>query len=146
MNKLIKRALGITLIETMLVLAIAASIIVMSARYFEASQHSSQANAYYAQVQSYITAANNIYQNTGVFPSKTAMEGILPNGANAWNLPWGTAGAYEAFVAPPGFGFSHGIHTPSPATCALIKAKFASNPKIVVNGSNCTSVRYFVNN
>ena len=51
MKRTIKSIYGATLLEIMLVLAIAAMIIVMSVRYYQSAQMSSQANAFVAQVR-----------------------------------------------------------------------------------------------
>lgn len=138
MNKVIKNLQGITLIEVMLVLVIAALLVVMSVRYFESAENSSQANTFAMKMQQYITNAENARTSTGVYPTSAIMESMLPGGANAWNMPWGGAGVYAENFG----GFTITLTpVPPPAACALITAKFASNPKTTVTAT-CDVVTY----
>lgn len=141
MNKVMRAVRGVTLLEVMLVLAIAAMIIVMSVRYYQSAQASSQSNAFVSQIQAYVAAAENLSQGTGSFTTGASlanMQAYLPGGVNAWNVPWGSAGTY----APVATGFTFGGYTaPTGAVCSLITAKFTGNTKISITAT-CTTVTY----
>lgn len=75
-----KTMLGVTLLEIMLVLAIAAMIIVMSIRYYQSASSNQQANAALSQVQAVMAAMDNLgmaggYSNTNV--TQANLEAIL---------------------------------------------------------------------
>lgn len=141
MNKFIKSARGVTLLEVMLVLAIAAMIIVMSVRYYQSAQSSSQANAFVSQVQAVTGAAENLAQGSGSFTTSAtlaAVQAVLPGGANAWNLPWGGTMTY----APAATGFTLTINNvPAANVCGLVTAKFTGMTKYTV-AANCATVTY----
>lgn len=63
--KSLSRSAGVTLLEIMLVLAIAAMIIVMSVRYYQSASSSQQATAAFAQVQAITAAADTLAQMSG---------------------------------------------------------------------------------
>lgn len=142
MKRFVKATLGVTLLEIMLVLAIAAMVIVMSIRYYQTAQSSNQANAFVSQIQAYVAAAENLSQNAGFSAgaNTTNMQNVLPGGTNAWRLPWGGSGTY----APTNTGFTF-TPTPTPSTtlCTLITSKIgtATNNKLSIT-STCTSVTY----
>lgn len=94
MKKFAKSVLGVTLLEIMLVLAIAAMIIVMSVRYYQSASSSQQANSVLNQVLAITAAADSLSQSSGSYQvaniSTTTLEPLLPNGPNAFITPWGT--------------------------------------------------------
>ncbi len=136
MKRFFKSMQGVTLLEIMLVLAIAAMIIVMSVRYYQSAQASSQANAFVSQVQAIASAAENLAQGTGAYPSLTTIEKVV-NVSTVTVPPWGGSMTY----APAATGFSlTGITAPGPATCALLTAKFAQSSQFVF--TPCTSITY----
>ena len=55
---------GVTLLEIMLVLAIAAMIIVMSVRYYQSTTNAQQANAFVAQMQAIAAAMDQLAEST----------------------------------------------------------------------------------
>jgi type II secretory pathway pseudopilin PulG len=136
MKKQFKSVYGVTLLEIMLVLAIAAMIIVMSVRYYQSAQASSQANAFVAQVQAIASAAENLAQGGGTFPSLATLSPMLPPNTLT-NPPWGGTLTYAATAT----GFTLAIGTaPGTATCSLILAKLLASSQFT--GSTCTSVTY----
>jgi type II secretory pathway pseudopilin PulG len=117
MKKFMRSVSGVTLLEIMLVLAIAAMIIVMSVRYYQSAQSSSQANSYTQQAQAIQAAAENLAAGTGWaagLPISTALPAT-------WNqLPWG--GTLTVVTSATGFVITNGT-APNTQVCALIIAK-----------------------
>jgi type II secretory pathway pseudopilin PulG len=93
MKRLAKSVLGVTLLEIMLVLAIAAMIIVMSIRYYQSATASQQANAVMEQVGAIVSAADNLAQSVGSYVdagvSNATLTPLLPGGT--FTTPWGSA-------------------------------------------------------
>lgn len=118
-----KRSLGVTLLEIMLVLAIAALIIVMSVRYFQSASISQQAVAYTSQLQAIAAAENSLSQGTGSYTASSAtLASILP--AGGMTNPWGgkvtvTPGTGSFVVTAP--------TNPSPGVCQLVAKQLLSN-------------------
>lgn len=61
------RMMGVTLLEIMLVLAIAAMIIVMSIRYYSSANTSQNANATVNQIQAIIAGMDNLSAGAGTY-------------------------------------------------------------------------------
>src|SRR5579883_2028793 len=80
---------GVTLLEILLVLAISASIIVMSVRYYSSATYSMQTNAAINEIQA-ITAAIDNYAGGGSYAgiTSTIIQPLLPN--DILTTPWGT--------------------------------------------------------
>lgn len=87
-----KSMLGVTLLEIMLVLAIAAMIIVMSVRYYQSASSAQQANAALEQIQAIVAAADSLAQGTGSYSaaevSTSTIRPLVPVGS--LTSPWGT--------------------------------------------------------
>lgn len=132
MKKFARKMLGVTLLEIMLVLAIAAMIIVMSVRYYQSASSSQQANAVLQQIQAITAAADSLAQASGSYQeaniSNTTLKPLLPNSANTTGdtilSPWGTditvgsaqASTYQVTIP----------QTPS-GVCPLVISKLATN-------------------
>ncbi|TAK78692.1 MAG: hypothetical protein EPO11_01035 [Gammaproteobacteria bacterium] len=89
--------LGVTLLEIMLVLAIASLIIVMSVRYYQSANQNSQANTFVSQVGAITAALENLTQGTGSYNSVTAdqLQALLP--ANTLTgTPWGGTASFQS--------------------------------------------------
>jgi type II secretory pathway pseudopilin PulG len=87
--------LGVTLLEIMLVLAVASMIIVMSVRYYQSAMANQQANSILQQLQAITAQADILAQATGSYAvanvSMNTLAPLLPGGtANAFVTPWGT--------------------------------------------------------
>jgi type II secretory pathway pseudopilin PulG len=142
MKKMSKSVLGVTLLEIMLVLAIAAMIIVMSVRYYQSAQVSSQANAFVAQVQAISSAVENLAQGSGGYGSVTSTQvaSILP--PNGLIAPWGGTITFS----PQGTGYKLAVPAASQATCTLIYAKLtASTAYTITDTAACTDLTYIAN-
>lgn len=83
----LRKLLGVTLLEIMLVLAIAALIIVMSVRYFQSASISQQAVAFTSQLQAIAAAENSLSQGVGAYVNSSSLTNILP--AGGLTAPWG---------------------------------------------------------
>ena len=83
--------IGVTLLEIMLVLAIASMVIVMSVRYYESATASAQVNTVLQQVQSITAAADGLAQGSNSYLTanivSSTLSPILPR--NGLTLPWG---------------------------------------------------------
>ena len=138
MKRYSKLQQGVTLLEIMLVLAIAAMIIVMSVRYYQSAQASSQANGFIAQVQTITSTVENLAQGTGVYSgiSQAQISSVMP--LNGLITPWSGTITFTAASN----GYSLAVSPAPPAgVCALITAKLTSSIQYVV-GSGCGSVTF----
>jgi Tfp pilus assembly protein FimT len=127
------KLLGVTLLEVMLVLAVASVIILMSVRFYKSATDSSQVNSYMQSVQAITAAADGLAQNTGSYAaaSNAAISTIV--GSKNMTAPWGTTisvtpGTSVVTIAPGAPGGA--------SVCAQVKAKLETNPKYSV--ANCT--------
>lgn len=129
MKRFAKSMLGVTLLEIMLVLAIAAMIIVMSVRYYQSASASQQANAVLQQIQGITAAADGLAQATGSYSaanvSSTTLAPLVPGGSvSGFITPWGTTIAISS-VGASSYNVSLGL-TPS-GVCPLIVSKLVTN-------------------
>jgi Tfp pilus assembly protein FimT len=89
MKRTIKSIAGVTLLEIMLVLAIAAMVITMSVKYYATANNSAHINNAVEQIQSIVAAADGIAAQTGTYTSAASsanLSTVLPAG---WqHLPW----------------------------------------------------------
>lgn len=139
MRRFLKSMLGVTLLEIMLVLAVAAMIIVMSVRYYQSASTSQQANAYLSQVQAIAAAMNSMSQSTGSFSgiSASSIKSILP--PNGLVPPWGGA---EVQVSGSATGFTITATMPA-GVCALVLRQLTSSANYT--GSSCSKITYVLN-
>jgi len=123
-TKSMKSIMGVTLLEIMLVLAIAAMVIVMSVRYYQSASSAQQANTVLTQTQAIVAAADRLAQATGSYAGMTAatITPLLPGGGLA--TPWGQTIAIGN-VAPSSFSMNLG-NVPS-GVCPLLRSKLATN-------------------
>lgn len=125
MKRFAKSMLGVTLLEIMLVLAIAAMIIVMSVRYYQSANASQQATQVLNTITAILASADALSQGTGTYSGVTSAT-ITPLLSNVGGLktPWGSTmtitGATNTFsVQIP--------NTPS-AVCGLIAGRLQGDP------------------
>lgn len=128
--------LGVTLLEIMLVLAIAGMIIVMSVRYYQTASSSSQANAITQQVQAIIAAEEAYLQSNGTYGSSTQVAPLLPT--NALATPWNTtitltATSGQLSITIPGMPTQ---------VCALVDGRLKANSRITGGGLPACSTAY----
>ncbi|MDR3478105.1 MAG: type II secretion system protein [Gammaproteobacteria bacterium] len=126
MKQKMKSILGVTLLEIMLVLAIAAMVIVMSVRYYQTATSSEQVNVVMEQIQSIAAAADSMAQGSGSYLtaniSSNVISPLLPN--NGLTLPWGATIAFGAATAT---SYLITLNTVPSNECPLIKAKITAN-------------------
>lgn len=142
MKRSTKSMLGVTLLEIMLVLAIAAMIIVMSVRYYQSAQANQQANAVLSEIQAITASADALAQGTGSYAGLTTDTVIpmLPSSVihgGTINTPWGgtitvtgkSSNTYEVSL------------TAMPASvCSSLKAQLQANSKFTgVTNNTCTA-------
>ncbi len=142
MKRFSKSMLGVTLLEIMLVLAIAAMIIVMSIRYYQAANQSQQANSFLEQVQGITATVESLAIGSGTYSTITTanLQTMLPGGVSALNAPWGGAITFTANTN----GFTLAVPAPSTPTCTLITKQLSVNNHYTVDGS-CATVTYIAN-
>lgn len=131
------RCLGVTLLEIMLVLAIAALIIVMSVRYFQSASISQQAVAYTSQLQAIAAAENSLSQGTGNYTKAySTLVSVLPAGGMI--NPWG--GAVSITAAGNG-SFSVAAPSAPKGVCVLVNKQLQTGPSSnwTVNSSSCSA-------
>lgn len=139
MKRFAKSVRGVTLLEIMLVLAIAAMIIVMSIRYYQSSITSQQANTILSQIQSIAAAADTLAQATGTYSggsvSTATVAPLLP--ANGLVTPWG-----DSISIPSAGTNTYTVNIPNmpPGVCSIVKANLAANAHFSgMSGNNCSS-------
>lgn len=123
MRRFSKSMLGVTLLEIMLVLAIAAMIIVMSVRYYQSATSSQQSNAVLQQVQALTAAADGLSQSSGSYAGVTsaAVGPLLP--ANGLQTPWGTT----ITITPSTSSYTVNIPGVPTGVCPLLVSKLGAN-------------------
>jgi type II secretory pathway pseudopilin PulG len=129
MKRLSKSMHGVTLLEIMLVLAIAAMIIVMSVRYYQSANSSQQANALLQTVQGITAAADSLAQASGGYNTggvTTANLGpLVPGGTAAgFPTPWGSQITVAGATANT---YSVTIPSVPQAVCALFVSKLSAD-------------------
>lgn len=128
MKRFSRPIMGVTLLEVMLVLAIAAMIIVMSVRYYQSASSSQQANSVLEQIQSITAAADGLAQSSGSYKEadigNSALYPLLPNGSYAFITPWGTDITVDN---PQPNSYDVTIPDPPSGVCPLIVTKLATN-------------------
>lgn len=139
MKKFIKDILGVTLLEIMLVLAIAAMIIIMSVRFYQSASVNQQVNALIEFVQGITSAADGLAQGAGNSYQDvvaTDLTNIMPN--KNMNTPWGTQATWAA-TSPTVFTIT--LPSVPSATCTQFTARMAANAKYTI-ASGCGTVTY----
>lgn len=126
MKKMMKSVLGVTLLEIMLVLAIAAMIIVMSVRYYQSASANQQANTMLQMIQGITAAADGLAQGAGGYTTATDanVQPLMPN--NSLTTPWG---AVATLSAPAATGYTVTFPSTPAAVCRSVSSKLAANPK-----------------
>jgi type II secretory pathway pseudopilin PulG len=132
MKQSIKSILGVTLLEIMLVLAIAAMIIVMSVRYYQTASTAEDVNAALEQIQAISVGIDSLLQGSGSYSSavgtsNSALNAILP--ANWQVTPWGATMS----ITTSGSGYTITIgNMPTSEICKLFSAKLKANSRYSV--------------
>lgn len=133
--KRLSRMLGVTLLEIMLVLAIAAMVIVMSIKYYQSATNSQQANTLLNQILAITAAADNLSQGTGTFTPASQASVSAVVGASNMTLPW-TGSAITVTPAASTFDISVvGVPT---AVCTAVAAKINTGKGSRFTSSTCS--------
>lgn len=127
MKRFIKMTHGVTLLEILLVLAIAAMIIIMSIRYYQSATQSEQANVAMEEIQAIAAAADNLALGTGSYAASVSTAAITSIvGSVNMITPSGQAITIGAVSAT-----TYAVSMPIGATvCTSVSAKLAGNVKI----------------
>jgi Tfp pilus assembly protein PilE len=98
--------LGVTLLEIMLVLAVAALIIVMSIRFYQSASNSSKVNNAMSIIQAITAAEENYFNASGVYDtSGSKITGYLP--ANQMPVsPWSGTVTVKTGTSPAVYAIS----------------------------------------
>jgi len=125
--------LGVTLLEIMLVLAIAGMIIVMSVRYYQSASSANQSNTVLQQAQAIIAAEESTVQTYAAYQPSTStnLTNILPK--NALTTPWGTT----IVVTTTGSTFTMSFPSVPTSVCPSFNAAMVANSRITVSSGSC---------
>ncbi len=139
MKKSFRSAAGVTLLEIMLVLAVAAMVIVMSIRYYKNASESQNVNSLMQTLQGIMAAADSYAATSGQGYTGLTTSTITGfAGTSAMSNPFGAALTMGTATATTYIVNLSNI--PSTA-CQVLIARMATNSKIVVN-SGCTTMTY----
>ncbi|MDR3490575.1 MAG: hypothetical protein P4M12_00865 [Gammaproteobacteria bacterium] len=133
MKRHLKSTSGVTLLEVMLVLAIAAMIIVMSVKYYQSASSSQATNSALSAIQGVTAAADSIAQGDGTYTSATAANIQNIAGSNALNLPWGTS----ITITPSATSYIVTLPGTQPAVCNSLAFKLKANAQHYTSVSAC---------
>lgn len=132
MKRFAKSVLGVTLLEIMLVLAIAAMIIVMSVRYYQSANASQQATQVLNQIQAIFASADALSQGTGSYSgvNSASLAPLLSN-SGGLTTPWGATMTVSASTN----NFTITIPKTPAAVCGLLQGRLQGD----VHYSNVTT-------
>ena len=143
MKKFSKSVLGVTLLEIMLVLAIAAMVIVMSVRYYQSATASQQANSALQLIQGIAAAADGLAQGKGSYSGEVttaSITALMPGGI--MKAPWGGVISITGSSAST---YSISIASMPAAVCSQVKSRLEGNPKyknIATCGTSAAAFTY----
>lgn len=134
--KHISRMLGVTLLEIMLVLAIAAMIIVMSIRYYQSASMGQKVNTAINTITGIVAAGENYLNANGSYTGMTtsSLSAFLPGGASTYS-PWGGQISITGSTSTYSFNMDN---VPTQA-CTQMKGLLKANKKVDL-GTACTTV------
>lgn len=130
---------GVTLLEIMLVLAVAAMIIVMSVRYYQSASANQQANSVLEQIQAITAIADGLAQGGGGYGNVTqsAVQAQMPNQSLA--TPWGSTITVSKIGAT---SYSVSIGSAPTAVCTQIPPRLKTNAKYTGASCSGTTIAY----
>lgn len=142
MKKFAKSVSGVTLLEVMLVLAIAAMIIVMSVRYYQSASASNQVNTTIGEITNIVASADSLAQATGKYNSGGSNSVSIANlrplvPAGSLTTPWGTDFTITG-VAASSYTVN-AINVPS-NVCPLLRGKLLANNHFTVSACTANAV------
>ena len=140
MKKFAHSTTGVTLLEVMLVLAVAAMIILMSVRYYQSVNANQAANTALQQIEGITAAADTLSQGSGSYAtggvSSTTIANLLPGGATSGlTTPWGTTITISGATAS-----TYAVALPSTPVnvCPLLRTKLTQDNHFT-NVANCNA-------
>lgn len=138
--KKFSRMAGVTLLEVMLVLAVAAMIIVMSIRYYQSATTSQQVTGALNLLQGIQAAADGLAQGEGSYSNVTSAQiiALMPN--QTLNTPWGTPAVFGGQSVT---GFTVTFNSINEAICLQVRARMQSNNKWTVPDCSATTNQVF---
>jgi len=135
-NRSQRTMLGVTLLEIMLVLAVAALILVMSIKYYRTATASKQANDSLSMIQAIVSMADSVAMASGSYSTggltTTAVQAMLPNNGV---VPWSTD---QVTVAASAASYNVTLPAMPADVCPLVYSKLAGDPHYTPI-SPCTS-------
>jgi type II secretory pathway pseudopilin PulG len=136
MKRMAKSVLGVTLLEIMLVLAIASMIIVMSVRYYQAATTAQQTSAMVQQILAISTAMDSLGTGSGSYSAITSANVIAYlGGASALMSPINTQITISN-QAQATYKVSIPLSSP---LCAAVVARLSGNAKFGLSPTSCSS-------
>lgn len=144
--KKIFRIAGVTLLEVMLVLAVAAMIIVMSVRYYQTATTNQQVTAALSIIQGISAAADGLGQGSGSYStggvSTTTIAQLMPSGVKntagtAMTSPWGGAITIGSVTAST---YQITFDKMTQAVCALVKSRLTASSKFSTSSTCSTTL------
>jgi len=137
MKRSFTSVLGVTLLEIMLVLAIAAMIIVMSIRYYQSASLNEKIATTLNNVTAIVAAAESYLAATGTLAGATAanLTPYLPGGT----MPFSGWGGSMAVTNPSANGYSITIPSIPTAACTPFTNLIKQNSKLSID-TGCTTV------
>jgi type II secretory pathway pseudopilin PulG len=136
MKRSSKSSSGVTLLEIMLVLAIAAMVIVMSIRYYQSASSSQQANSVLEQIQAISAAGDNLAQGSDYTAvTTTTLQNVL-GGSSKLSTPWG-----GITVSGTSTSSTYSISIPSVpgSVCQALVSQLKANTRFTGVTSSCTA-------
>ncbi len=136
---------GVTLLEIMLVLAIAAMVIVMSIRYYRTASNSQNANAILSLVQAISASAEKLHQGLSSYADVTTAQvarDVTGSATGSLSTPYG-ATVTISNTSATSYTVNLGSSIPT-AVCSTITSQLASNAQITIS-SDCSSYVYTSN-
>lgn len=137
MNKIKQlKTAGVTLLEILLVLAISASILVMSVRYYGSATASLQANTTIEQIQAITATIDNYSAGLSYSSISTAfLQSLMPK--HSLKTSWGTDISIDS-VKPSSYSVT--LPDTPKAICSLIRSKLESNNHYKVTTPACGEI------
>lgn len=145
MRQSLKSALGVTLLEIMLVLAIAAMVIVMSIRYYQNATNSQNANLVLEQIQNIAAAADNLAIGTSSYSAITTSSLTSVVGASNMKTPYGQSITFTSGGAGSPTTYSVSIPGLPTAVCQSVYVKLKANTKYQNSACASGTVSYTYN-
>lgn len=150
MKKHIKSTAGVTLLEIMLVLAIASMVIVMSIRYYQNATNANNTNAILSEIQNITAAADGLAQGTGTYSAASNASVATVAGSTNMVTPYGAASTISIGTAS-GSTYAVTVSAIPISVCISLSAKLKSNTKFTSptcaakSGTGNTSLTYTYN-